>query len=172
VLLLVAFGVLPTGYAVYFAFTDAGGTFTGLSNFLTTARDFRFMDAVSHVAVYLVLWLVSLVVFVVGLALPLHRLTSKAAGKSLRFLFYVPGALAGAASVLVWLFMLDPTVSPVAPLLEALGFSTFGAVIAPANPAHPRTPTAHPHPHLPHALHPRRACVVPWRRPAPTWIPQ
>ncbi|MEP7055534.1 MAG: ABC transporter permease subunit, partial [Actinomycetota bacterium] len=27
-------------------------------------------------------------------------------------LFYVPGALAGASSVLVWLFMLDPSVSP------------------------------------------------------------
>ena len=29
-----------------------------------------------------------------------------------RFLFYLPGALAGAATVLVWLFMLDPSVSP------------------------------------------------------------
>lgn len=133
VLLLIAFGILPTGYAVYFAFTDAGGTFSGFANFVTTAQDFRFMDAVSHVALYLVFWLASLVVFVVGLALLLHRLSSGAVSKSLRFFFYIPGALAGAAGVLVWLFMLDPTVSPVSSLLEALGFGTFGEVIAPGN---------------------------------------
>ncbi|MGW1808943.1 carbohydrate ABC transporter permease [Streptomyces sp. NPDC002078] len=133
VLLLVAFGVLPTAYAIYFAFTDAGGTFTGFANFATTAQDFRFVDAVGHVAVYLAFWLLSLVVFVVGLALLLHRLGSGSAGKALRFLYYIPGALAGAASVLVWLFMLDPTVSPVSALLGALGFDTFGEVIAPGN---------------------------------------
>ncbi|MCX4594758.1 sugar ABC transporter permease [Streptomyces sp. NBC_01549] len=133
VVLLVAFGVLPTAYAVYFAFTDAGGTVTGFSNFVTTAQDFRFVDAVSHVAVYLAFWLLSLVVFVVALALLLHRLASGSASKALRFLYYIPGALAGAASVLVWLFMLDPTVSPVSSLLGALGFDTFGEVIAPGN---------------------------------------
>jgi multiple sugar transport system permease protein len=133
VLLLIAFGILPTGYAVYFAFTDAGGAFTGFANFVTTARDFRFLDAVSHVALYLVFWLVSLVVFVVGLALLLHRLASGPAGRALRFLYYIPGALAGAASVLVWMFMLDPTVSPVSSLLGAMGFDTFGEVIAPGN---------------------------------------
>ncbi|MEV8100234.1 sugar ABC transporter permease [Kitasatospora sp. NPDC085879] len=132
-LLLVAFGVLPIGYAIWFAFTDAGGTFTGFTNFITTAQDFRFVDAVGHVAVYLLFWLVSLVVFVVGLALLLHRLSSGRASKTLRFLYYIPGALAGAASVLVWLFILDPTVSPVSSLLGALGFDTFGAVIAPDN---------------------------------------
>ncbi|MFF0079243.1 carbohydrate ABC transporter permease [Streptomyces canus] len=133
VLLLIAFGVLPTGYAIYFAFTNAGGTFTGFSNFVTTAQDFRFMDAVEHVALYLLFWLVSLVVFVVALALLLHRLSSGTVSKSLRFLYYVPGALAGAASVLVWLFILDPTVSPVSSLLAAMGFDTFGEVIAPGH---------------------------------------
>ncbi|MER5377004.1 sugar ABC transporter permease [Streptomyces sp. NPDC002553] len=133
VVLLVAFGVLPTAYAIYFAFTDAGGRITGFANFVTTAQDFRFMDAVGHVVVYLAFWLLSLVVFVVALALLLHRLASGSAGKALRFLYYIPGALAGAASVLVWLFMLDPTVSPVSSLLGALGFHTFGEVIAPGN---------------------------------------
>ncbi|MER5451308.1 sugar ABC transporter permease [Streptomyces sp. NPDC002764] len=133
VVLLVAFGVLPTAYAVYFAFTDAGGKVTGFANFVTTAQDFRFLDAVGHVAVYLVFWLLSLAVFVVALALLLHRLSSGSASKALRFLYYIPGALAGAASVLVWLFMLDPTVSPVSSLLDALGFHTFGEVIAPGN---------------------------------------
>jgi multiple sugar transport system permease protein len=131
VVLLIAFGVVPTVYAVYFAFTDAGDNFTGFSNFVEAATDFRFFSAVGHVALYLVCWLVSLVVFVVGLALLLHRLTSSGTSKALRFLYYIPGALAGAASVLVWLFMLDPSVSPVSALLRAFGFDTFGEVVAP-----------------------------------------
>ncbi|MFC0106058.1 carbohydrate ABC transporter permease [Kibdelosporangium aridum] len=131
VVLLIAFGVVPTGYAFYFAFTDSTDTFVGLANFATAASDFRFVSAVGHVALYLVCWLVTLVVFVVGLALLLHRVTSRAVGRSLRFLYYIPGALAGAASVLVWLFMLDPAVSPVGFLLRAFGFETFGQVVAP-----------------------------------------
>jgi len=132
VLLLIAFGVVPTGYAIYFAFTDAGNNFVGLSNFVAAAGDFRFVAAVEHVGLYLVFWLAALVVFVVGLALLLHRL---AAGPSrvVRFLYYIPGALAGAASVMVWLFLLDPAVSPVSFLLRAAGFATFGQVIAPGH---------------------------------------
>ncbi|MBE1495853.1 multiple sugar transport system permease protein [Amycolatopsis lexingtonensis] len=133
VVLLVAFGVVPTVYAVYFAFTDAGDRFAGLSNFVEAAEDFRYLPAVGHVALYLLCWLVSLVVLVVGLALLLHRLSSRAAGTALRFLYYIPGALAGAASVLVWLFMLDPSVSPVSFLLQAFGFDTFGQVVAPGH---------------------------------------
>nr|WP_255948490.1 sugar ABC transporter permease [Streptomyces sp. ODS25] len=131
--LLVAFGVVPTCYAVYFAFTDGGGTFAGLSNFATAARDFRFLSAVEHVALYLVFWLAALVVFVVALALLLHRLAAQGVSRALRFLYYVPGALAGAASVMVWLFVLDPAVSPIAVLLRALGFDTFSQVIAPSH---------------------------------------
>ena len=129
--LLIAFGVVPTCYAFYFAFTDAGDTFAGMANFAGAARDFRFVAAVGHVALYLLFWLAALVVFVVGLALLLHRVTARAASRTLRFLYYVPGALAGAASVLVWLFMLDPAVSPVAFLLRAFGLDTFGQVVAP-----------------------------------------
>ncbi|WP_225440216.1 carbohydrate ABC transporter permease [Amycolatopsis eburnea] len=133
VVLLLAFGIVPTGYAVYFAFTDAGNRFAGLANFAEAAEDFRYLPAVGHVALYLLCWLVSLVVLVVGLALLLHRLRSRTAGTALRFLYYLPGALAGAASVLVWLFMLDPAVSPVGFLLRAAGFDTFGQVVAPGH---------------------------------------
>ncbi|TDT98219.1 multiple sugar transport system permease protein [Streptomyces sp. 846.5] len=131
VALLIAFGVVPTGYAIYFAFTNGDTTFAGFSNFADAAADFRFLPAVEHVALYLLFWLVSLVVIVVGLALLLQRLVSNGLSTTLRFLFYIPGALAGAASVMVWLFILDPTVSPVAFLLRALGMDTFGQVVAP-----------------------------------------
>jgi multiple sugar transport system permease protein len=133
VVLLIAFGVVPSAYAIYFAFTNAGNRFTGLSNFTAAASDFRYVDAIEHVALYLVFWLASLVVFVVALALLLHRLAARGVSRALRFLFYVPGALAGAASVMVWLFLLDPSVSPAGFLLRALGFDTFGQVIAPGH---------------------------------------
>jgi multiple sugar transport system permease protein len=132
-ILLIAFGVVPTAYAIYFAFTNADGAFAGLSNFTDAASDFRYLPAIGHIALYLVCWLVSLVVFVVGLSLVLHRIGARPVGKILRFVYYIPGALAGAASVMVWLFMLDPAVSPVSFLLRALGFDTFTQVIAPGH---------------------------------------
>ncbi|MGH6655316.1 MAG: carbohydrate ABC transporter permease [Actinocrinis sp.] len=131
--LLIAFGVIPTGYAIYFAFTDADAKFTGFSNFTAAASDFRYLPAIGHIALYLLFWLISLVVCVVVLALLLHRLAARGVSRALRFLYYIPGALAGAASVMVWLFLLDPSVSPVGFLLRALGYDTFGQVIAPGH---------------------------------------
>jgi multiple sugar transport system permease protein len=132
VLLLVAFGVLPTAYGIYFAFTNAGNAFAGLSNFIGAYRDFRFLPAAGHVGMYLVIWLAFLVVLVTGLAITLQQLPRRLS-RMIRFLYYIPGALAGAASVMVWLFMLDPTVSPAASLLRLLGYDTFGQVIEPGH---------------------------------------
>lgn len=93
VVLLIAFGVIPTAYAIYFAFTNAGGRFAGLSNFADAAADFRFFPAAGHVARYLLFWLVALVLLVVVLALLLHRMTSRASGTQLtllrKWIFYM-----------------------------------------------------------------------------------
>jgi multiple sugar transport system permease protein len=133
VILLVAFGIIPVVYAIYFAFTNAGNTFAGLSNFTQSAQDFRYLPAFEHIGVYLLIWLVALVVLVTSLAIVLHQLPMRRLSAVVRFLYYVPGALAGAASVLVWLFMLDPTVSPAASFLHLLGYGTFGDVIQPGH---------------------------------------
>jgi multiple sugar transport system permease protein len=130
--LLLAFGVLPTGYAIYLALTNSAGQLVGLGNFTAVAHDFRFLPAFENIAVYLVIWLIALVVLVVGLALLLHGRMRRTTA-SLRFVYYLPGALAGVASVLVWLFMLDPTVSPVGWLLNWLGYTSFAQVIVPAH---------------------------------------
>jgi len=51
-----------------------------------------------------------------------------------RFLFYLPGALAGSASVVVWAFMLDPQLSPWHFALSSIfHFSVFAQVIAPGH---------------------------------------
>ncbi|MFI1993461.1 carbohydrate ABC transporter permease [Actinoplanes sp. NPDC020271] len=133
VLLTLAFGVLPAVYALVLAFTDGEGRFAGLANFATVVGDFRFWPAVTHVALYLVIWLVALVVFVTLLAIVVHAIRVRWLSRTLRLVFYLPGALAGASSVLLWLFVLDPAASPVSGLLSALGFDSFVQVIAPGN---------------------------------------
>ncbi len=131
--LLVVFGVAPTIYALLLAFTNVGGSWVGFHNFVRTYDDFRFVPAFKHVLLYTCVWLGALVVFVVGLALLLHGRANRVSG-AFRFLFYIPGALAGSASVLVWLFMLDPTVSPGSFLLRhVLGATIFAQSIAPGN---------------------------------------
>ncbi|GAA3436896.1 carbohydrate ABC transporter permease [Kutzneria kofuensis] len=133
VVLLVAFGVLPTLYAVYLAFTNVRGQFTGLNQFLRVFQDFRFWPAFGDILVYLVFWLLLIVVLTVGVAIVLRSRMPAPLSAALRFLYYIPGALAGVASVLVWLFMLDPSVSPANWLLTSLGLDTFAEVLAPGH---------------------------------------
>jgi multiple sugar transport system permease protein len=130
---LIVFGIAPTIYALDLAFTNASGGFVGFHNFARTYNDFRFIPAFKHILVYTVVWLAALVVLVVGLVLLLHSRAGRTSS-TFRFLYYIPGALAGAAAVLVWLFMLDPTVSPGAFLLrDLLGANVFAQSIAPGN---------------------------------------
>jgi multiple sugar transport system permease protein len=133
VVLLALFGVIPVIYSVYLAFTKAGGGFAGFANFTRSAQDYRLLPAVEHVAAYIVIWLLSLTVLVVLLALMVHRIAHKATKAVLRFCYYIPGALAGASSVLLWLFVLDPTTSPVGWLLRATGNDHLTNVIAPGH---------------------------------------
>jgi multiple sugar transport system permease protein len=131
--LLIIFGIAPTVYAVILAFTNVGGSFVWFRNFVHTYNDFRFIDAFKHVLIYTAVWLVALMVFVVGLALLLHGRANRVS-TSFRFLFYIPGALAGAASVVIWLFMLDPSVSPGSFILDGvLGSHSFAQSIAAEN---------------------------------------
>lgn len=130
--LLLFFGVLPTVYALYLSFTRRGGGFAGVGNYLATGRDYRFLPAFGHVAVYLVVWLVLLVVLVLFLALMLHGRARRTVGV-FRFLFYLPGALAGSASVLVWLFMLDPPISPWQSIESLFHLTSLDQVVVPGH---------------------------------------
>ena len=124
---------MPMLYALDLAFTNDSGSWTGLHNFVRSAADYRFLSAFEHVLLYTGVWLLSLVVFVVGLALLLHGRANRVSS-AFRFVYYMPGALAGAASVLVWLFMLDPAVSPGSFLLRhLLGAELFVQSIAPGH---------------------------------------
>jgi multiple sugar transport system permease protein len=130
---LIVFGILPMIYAFYLAVTNASGAWVGVENFTRTVRDYRFIPAFQHIILYTSVWLGSLMVMVVGLALLLHGRANRVSS-TFRFLFYIPGALAGASAVLVWLFMLDPSVSPGSFLLNhVFGSQLFIESIAPGN---------------------------------------
>jgi multiple sugar transport system permease protein len=132
-ILLLAFGVFPTVYAFFLALTNDRGQFTGLNQFTKVAQDYRFLPAFLNIALYLAMWMVSLVVLTVVVAVVLRSRIRPGLSAVIRFLCYLPGALAGVAGVLVWLFMLDPSVSPASWLLNAMGFDTFSAVLAPGD---------------------------------------
>ncbi|WP_456825589.1 carbohydrate ABC transporter permease [Cellulomonas sp. P5_E12] len=133
VLLTLAFGVFPTIYALRMSFTSSEGTFSGVDNFQRVIDDFRFWPAVQHVAAFVVIWLVGLLIFVTILALLVHQIGTRWLSSGVRFVYYIPGALAGASAVVLWLFVLDPTVSPVSGVLHAFGFNSFVETISPGN---------------------------------------
>lgn len=131
VALLLLLGVAPAAYAIYLSFAaNTGGGFA--SAFHTAFSDYRFWPAFGHVLEFMALWLVSQTILVVALVLLLHNMAQRV-GTIFRFLFYIPGALAGAASVIVWLFMLDPSASPFAFILHWFGYGTFTSTIQPNN---------------------------------------
>lgn len=131
-IVLLAFGVFPTLYAVYLSFTK-NGAWAGLNNFTKVFADYRFMPAVEAVARYLVVMLITLIVLVIVIALFVHSVKKRWVSTSLRFLFYLPGALAGVASVLLWLFMLNPELSPAGPVLRLFGFDESVSLVTGGN---------------------------------------
>ncbi|MGH2863283.1 MAG: carbohydrate ABC transporter permease [Solirubrobacteraceae bacterium] len=129
--LLLLLGIAPAAYAIYLSLAaNTGGGFA--SAFHAALTDYRFGPAFGHILEFMALWLVSQTVLVVGLVLMMHSMARRV-GAVFRFLFYIPGALAGAASVIVWLFMLDPTASPFSFALHWLGYAVFDNTIAPGN---------------------------------------
>ena len=119
--LLLLLGVAPAAYAIYLSLAaNSGGGFA--SAFHSRLHRLPVRPAFGHVLEFMAIWLVSQTVLVVGLVLMMHNMAQRV-GSVFRFLFYIPGALAGAASVIVWLFMLDPTASPFAFVLHWLGYA-------------------------------------------------
>ncbi len=134
VLLLLVFGVLPMVFALYLSFTKSG-QFVGLDNYVKAVGDFRFLPAVQHVAAFLVIWVVTLTVLVTLLALIVHAVRVRWLSSTARFLFYIPGAFAGSASVMLWLFLLNPSVSPVSFVLEVVRVHELRSSHRPEQPA-------------------------------------
>src|SRR4051794_36755358 len=125
VLLLIA-GVIPIGYAFVTALQtpptplNPAVGFGGLKSFETVITDFRFLRTFGNIASVLVIWLPIMMIGVVGLALLVHASPGRF-GNAMRFIYYVPGALAGVANFVLWVYLLNPSSSPIQAFWSALG---------------------------------------------------
>lgn len=127
-LALVAFGIYPTFYALYLSLVDIDGQFTGLANFTAAFTDYRFLEALRNVLVFMaiVIPMIMVLTLVISLILQARRgpLTSLT-----RLVVYLPGAFTGSASVLLWFFILDPELGPFSWLLSRLGLTYITDVV-------------------------------------------
>ena len=121
--LLLLFGIVPVGYAIYESFTDGVNGRRGFANYRAAFTDFRFLPAVQHVAEFLAIYLPVMVIGVIALALIMHQRPGRS-GAFMRVIYILPGAVVGSASVLLWYVMLEPGLSPFHSLLGALGYHT------------------------------------------------
>ncbi|HWE58618.1 MAG TPA: sugar ABC transporter permease [Solirubrobacteraceae bacterium] len=136
-ILLAVAGLIPAGYAVVESFEPSSGLGIvgghGLfANYQRVFTDYRFDSAFLHVGEVLIVWLPIFIVIVVGLALLMHQRPGRLS-RSVQFILYLPGALAGIANFVLWLFILDPTVSPIRFLAHGFGETSLDQVAQPSH---------------------------------------
>jgi multiple sugar transport system permease protein len=141
-LLLGMFGVFPVLYAFGLSFVDTiEWTFYGLANYRFVLNDFRLARAAGNVLSFTAQWVTLTVAGVTIIALILDDVGRRTA-TAIRSVAFLPGAVISSALVVLWLFMLDPTVSPFGPVLQlggwtnlqtavfGIGFATVFAIMA------------------------------------------
>ena len=127
--LLLFFGLSPVVYALALSFMDTiDWVFWGFANYSIVLEDFRLLDSIINVFSYVAIWLSMMVVGIAGLALLLDILPNRSAS-ILRTSFFLPGAITSSAIVVLWLFLLDPSVSPFATIFEFFGFENRRQVV-------------------------------------------
>jgi multiple sugar transport system permease protein len=133
VLLLAVVGIVPTGYAIYQSFLARSGSgFGGLSGYRDAVTEYQFASSFAHIGLVLAVWLPFMFIGVMGLALLLHGQRSRLVGVY-RFVYYLPGALAGMGNFMLWIFLLDPNNSPFKFILSWLGYGTLNQTAEPAH---------------------------------------
>ncbi len=127
--LLLLFGLFPVGYAVGLSFVDTiSGAFAGLMNYRLALDDFRLGQSLVNVLTYVAMWVSLMVVGTVTLA-SIVDVMPRRLGTSVRTVFFLPGAVTSAAIVVLWLFILDPQVSPFKAVFAFAGWDNRFQVI-------------------------------------------
>lgn len=128
--LLAMFGVFPVAYAFGLSFFDTiEMEFWGLTNYEFVFEDFRVPASVVNVLTFVAIWVAITVIGVATLSLMLDSIGRRAANW-LRTVYFLPGAVTSSAIVVLWLFLLDPSVSPFQPLMHGVGWMTRVDVVA------------------------------------------
>ncbi|MDP1731608.1 MAG: sugar ABC transporter permease [Devosia sp.] len=128
--LLFMFGVFPVLYAFGLSFFDTiDMVFWGLTNYEFAFNDFRVPKSAVNVLTFVSLWVSLTVLGVAVLSLMLDSLGRRSA-TTLRTIFFLPGAVTSSAIVVLWLFVLDPSVSPFQSIFHLVGWDTRQNVIS------------------------------------------
>ena len=132
-ILLVGFGLVPIGLAMATSLqatrmNPAGG----FRNYLDVIQDFRFLPALINVGIFLAIFLPSMIVIVTLMALLLDAYQTRWS-LPLRLAYIVPASISGSVAVLVWYFLLEPTLSPYRDVLHALGITQAAQIWNPDN---------------------------------------
>jgi multiple sugar transport system permease protein len=122
-ILLLLFGIWPIIQATIASIgpsviNPAGG----LQNFLDVVADARFMPALMNVVVFLLLYVPAMIIVVSVMSLLLDTVQGRW-NLPLRLTYIVPASMTGATAVLIWYFMLEPSLSPYQGALHALGIT-------------------------------------------------
>jgi multiple sugar transport system permease protein len=119
--LLVVFGIIPIIMAIREVPAPSRvNQDGGWDAFKIVLQDFRFLPALKHVLGFMAIYVPVTTIFVIAVALMLDMNPSKWK-KWLRLAYIVPASISGAVAVLVWYVIFAPTLSPIKPVLNALG---------------------------------------------------
>lgn len=122
--LLLFFGISPVLNAIRLSFMDTiDWVYWGFTNYKLVLQDYRLVESITNVFSYVAIWLTLTLVGVSVLSLCIDALPKKQAA-IFRTSFFLPGAITTSAVVILWLFLLDPAVSPYGALLNMFGFET------------------------------------------------
>jgi multiple sugar transport system permease protein len=127
-ILLVAFGLIPIVVAgvtsLESSVINPGG---GPLNYAQTVQDFRFLPALADIGIFLLMYVPAMLIVVALMSLLLDTVQGRW-NLPLRLFYIVPASLTGATSVLIWYFLLQPTLSPYKGVLQAIGITQGGQI--------------------------------------------
>jgi multiple sugar transport system permease protein len=121
--LLIMWAIYPLAIALITSFQPSRLTPNwGFGNYLFVLGDFRFLPAVTNVAIFLAIYLPAMLLVVSAMSLLLDSIKARWT-VPLRLLYLVPATITGSVAVLVWYFMLEPTFSPFQSALAEIGWT-------------------------------------------------
>jgi multiple sugar transport system permease protein len=94
----------------------------GAQNFADVVADVRFIPAALNVVVFLLMYVPAMLIVVSLMSLLLDTVQGRW-NLPLRLSYIVPASMTGATAVLIWYFMLEPSLSPYQDALHALGIT-------------------------------------------------
>ncbi|RLK46585.1 carbohydrate ABC transporter permease [Microbacterium telephonicum] len=138
ILLFLVAAAIPIVYALYISFqkpatlVNPQSGFGGFDAYITAVTDYRFVDTFVNIFTVMIVWLPLMILVIVGLALLIHASPGRFGG-AMRFVYFIPGALAGIANFVLWVYLLNPSQSPIAFLWRGAGLDTLKEVTTTEN---------------------------------------